>query len=73
MIEFFMNLCTDVFFEVLQFGERRRLIKLERVGRPFHLLITKCIGGMPFIRPDIILIPGSLEINFFDGSLYIYF
>ena len=48
-----MTLCIDVLFEILQFGDRRRLTKMEGVGRRFHHLVDKWFGEMPFIRLDI--------------------
>ena len=38
VIEFYFTLCFDVIVEVIQFGGRRRLTKLEGVGRRFHHL-----------------------------------
>ena len=34
------TLCTDVLENVLQFGTRRRLLKLECIGRRFHGVIA---------------------------------
>ena len=48
--EFIVRLCSDVFLEVLIFGERRRLTKLERVGRRFHLNIENFFRERPFLR-----------------------
>ena len=58
VIEFYLTLCFDVIFEVLQFGNRRRLTKLERVGRRLHHLVEKWFGELPFLRLDIRLVPG---------------
>ena len=56
-IEFYLKFCFDVLLEVLQFGDRRRLTKLERVGRRLHHLVEKWFGEMPFLRLDIRLEP----------------
>ena len=57
-VEFYLMLCYDVILEILQFGDRRQLTKLEGVGRRFHLLIEKWFGEKPFLRLDIRLEPG---------------
>ena len=57
-IEFYLKFCNHVLFEVLQFGDRCRLTKLEGVGRRFHHLAEKWFGEMPFLRLDIRLKPG---------------
>ena len=48
--EFIVRLCHDVLMEVLIFGERRRLTKLERVGRRFHLTTEHFFRERPFLR-----------------------
>ena len=45
-----MILCGDVLLEVLSWGDRRRLTKLERIGRRFHWSVVKFFGEMPFLR-----------------------
>ena len=55
-IEFYLKFCFDVLLEVLQFGDRRRLTKLEGVGRRFHYLVEKLFGETPFLRLDIKLL-----------------
>ena len=52
-IEFYLTLCFDVILEVIQFGDRRRLTKMERVGRRFHHLIEKWFGEKPFLHLDM--------------------
>ena len=47
---FVVRLCHDVLLEVLIFGDRRRLTKLERVGRRFHLSIENFFSERPFLR-----------------------
>ena len=51
-----VRLCGDVFVEVLSYGERRRLIKLERVGRRFHRCTEAFFAKTPIIRLNLILI-----------------
>ena len=57
-VEFHLKFCFDVLFEVLRFGNRRRLAKLEGVGRRFHHLVEKWFVEMPFLRLNIQLQPG---------------
>ena len=49
-LRFIVRLCHDVLLEVLLFGDRRRLTKLERVGRRFHRIIEDFFQQMPFLR-----------------------
>ena len=48
--KFFVLLCGDVLLDVLQFGNRRQLVKLERVGRRLHWVVGNFYGGRPFLR-----------------------
>ena len=48
--EFIVRLFIDVLLEVLIFGDRRRITKLERVGRRFHLSIENFFKERPFLR-----------------------
>ena len=57
-VESHLKFCYDVLFEVLRFGDRRRLTKLEGIGRRFHHLVEKWFVEMPFLRLNIILHPG---------------
>ena len=43
-MRFFVILCGDVLLEVLQFGNRRQLVKLERVGGRLHWMVEKGEG-----------------------------
>ena len=47
--EYFVIFCFDVFLDVLRFGNRRQLIKLEHIGRRLHLSVEKFFGEMPFL------------------------
>ena len=53
VIEFFLILCGDVHLEVLSWGDRRRLIKLERIGRRFHWSVAKFFNEKPFLRLNL--------------------
>ena len=44
-----MRICIDALLEVLGYGDRRRLIKLERIGRRYHRLIENFFKEAPFI------------------------
>lgn len=59
-LEFFVRLCQDVLLEILQFGSRVRITKLERLGRRLHRIIESFFKLMPFLRLRI-------EINQFNG------
>ena len=50
--QFFVSLCGDVLSDVLRFGTRRRLAKLERIGRRFHRFIENFFYNTPFIHLD---------------------
>ena len=39
--------------EVLSWGDRRRLIKLERIGKRFHLSVVKFFSKMPYLRLNL--------------------
>ena len=56
-IEFYLRLCFDVLSEVFRFGDRRKLTKLERIGRRFHWLIEKWFLDVPFLRLNLKLYP----------------
>ena len=52
-IEFFVVLCADVLLELMQYGDRRQLIKSERIGGRFHRLIEAYFRKKPFVRMDL--------------------
>ena len=58
-VESFLVLCYDVFLEY--WGNRRQLIKLERVGQRFHWNIERFFSKTPILRLDLLLAP-----RFFD-------
>ena len=49
MVNFVVRLCFDVLMEVLNFGDRRRLTKLERVGRRIHWMVENYLPNKPFL------------------------
>ena len=56
-VEFYLSPCFDVLEEVLRFGGRRRLAKLERVGRHFHGIIEQELPDEPFLRLHLRISP----------------
>lgn len=59
-IDFFVCLCGDVLLEVFYYGDRRRLTKLERVGRRFHWINENYFDERPFHCLCLDLIPRFL-------------
>ena len=57
IIRFFVRLCTDVLVEVFRYGDRSRLIKLERIGRRFYLITENFFERMPILRLNLQLEP----------------
>ena len=49
-IGFFVRLCRDVFLEILFSGNRRQLVKVERVDRRIRRLVENFLGERPFLR-----------------------
>ena len=56
-VEFYLNVCFDVLYGILQFGDRHPLTKVEQVGRCFHWIIEKYFCRVPFLRLDLTLQP----------------
>ena len=54
-IEFVVQMCGDVLVEILEYGDRRRLTKLERVGRRFNWMVEKWYPEIPFLRLNLTL------------------
>ena len=52
-IEFFVILCGDVLLEVLCWGDRRRLAKLEQIGRRFHWTVLRFFDEVPLLRSSL--------------------
>ena len=61
--EFFIAICNDVLVEILSFGSRFRLGKLECVGRRFNWTVENFLGERPSIRLDFNLIARFLFFN----------
>ena len=61
--KFFVILSGDVLLDVLQFGNRRQLVKLERVGRRLYWMVENFYGGRPFLRLDLSLNPWFILYN----------
>ena len=53
LVQFVVRVCSDVFLEVLYWGDRRHLIKLEKIGRRLHWLIDGRFKRAPFLCLDI--------------------
>ena len=47
---FVVRLCMDALLEVLGFGNRRQLIKLEQIGQRYYRMIEHFFKEAPFIR-----------------------
>lgn len=60
--EFIVRLCNDVIVEALLFGGRRRITKLERIGRRFHRINEKFFRESPFLRLGLKIDPLYLFI-----------
>ena len=56
-LAFFVRLCGDVVKEVLHFGERCRLTKIERVGYRFHWIVENFFSEAPFLQLNLDLVP----------------
>ena len=54
--QFFIAICNDVLVEVLSFGSRLRLCKLECVGRRFNWTVENFFGERPPIQLDFNLL-----------------
>ena len=56
-VKFAVRLCSDVFLEVLRWGDRRQLVTLEKIGRRLHWQIDGCFKKAPFLCFDLFLVP----------------
>ena len=72
MVEFYLRICFDVFLEVLHFGNRRKLAKLERVGRRCHWIIEKWFLDVPFLRLNLELIPAEPRYLSVAFTVYVF-
>ena len=48
-LDFPVHLCSDVLLELLRFGTRCNLVRIEPVGRRFHRLIELHLRKAPFL------------------------
>ena len=51
--QFFVSFCADVLSDVLRFGSRYWLDKLERIGRRFHRIVENFFHKTPLIRLNL--------------------
>ena len=70
--EFFLVLCHDVFLEVIHWGNRRQLIKLERVGQRFHSNVERFFSKTPFLRLVLLIGARLLVLVLFWCSFCIF-
>ena len=64
LVQFIVRVCSDVFFEVLYWGECRHLTKLEKIGRYLHWLIDGHFKRAPFLCLDLFLTGAFFKISF---------
>ena len=57
LTEFYLNLYLDVLLEVLRFGDRYRLAKLERTGLRLHQIIENYFSEKPFLSLNLEIRP----------------
>ena len=57
LTEFYLKLYLDVLLEVLRFGDRYRLAKLERTGLRLHQIIENYFSEKPFLRLHLEILP----------------
>ena len=60
IIQFLVRLCSDVFLDVICWGNRRQLKELEKIGRRLHWLIDGRFKRAPFLRLDLFIKPRYL-------------
>lgn len=69
---FFVNLCNDVFLDVLCYANRRRLVKLEKIGRRFLFVVNTFFEEKPFLCLDLILFPPTGKKRFTTFSIFVF-
>lgn len=67
--EFTVRLYRDVLLETLLYGDRRRLTKLEQVGRLLHWIIESFHQRRPFLRISLTIDPLFVFICFYVLSV----
>ena len=70
-VEFFIVLCHDLFFEVLQYGNRLQLTKLAVVGRRIYRFIELYFEQAPFHLLNIRLNPRPRFFHLPPFSMFI--
>ena len=53
LVQFVVRVCSDVFLEVLYWGDRRHLVELEKIGRRLHWLVDGHFKQAPFLCLDL--------------------
>ena len=53
LVQFVVRVCSDMFLEVLYWGDRRHLVELEKIGRRLHWLIDGHFKRAPFLCLDL--------------------
>ena len=67
-LEFIACLCHYVLLKTLLYGNRRRITKLERVGRRLHRIIENFFKQIPFLRLSIEVDPPYF-LNIFNENM----
>lgn len=65
-VEFILLLYHDILLEVFQYGNRRQLFMLERIGRRFLHLNELYFWKIPFLHLNLLLEPRSLFLQICD-------
>ena len=64
LVQFVVRVCSDMFLEVLYWGDRRHLVELEKIGRRLHWLIDGRFKRAPFLRLDLFIKPRYSSYSF---------
>ena len=73
IIQFVVRLCSDVFSDVICWGNRRQLIEFEKIGRRLHWIIDGRFKRVPFHCLDLYIKPRYLfSLKFLEIQI-IYF
>ena len=69
IIQFVVRLCSDVFLDVLDWGNRRQLAELEKLGRRFLLFIDRWFEEAPFLRLNLLIETWYFIVYSIDSDL----
>ena len=69
VMEFYLTFCFDILLELLRFGDRRMLTKIQGVGRQFHVMGEKYFPITPFLRLNLRLDPRFCNLSFLLGKI----